>query len=114
MSIRNITMFCKFLCLKHLLRLDSIIPRQVKRELLEVKEIPCCEQRDGWKEDPTEDGRRAGISGERDGEESLLKQKRCQAVIRFGFKLRTGAIGTVKCKSVISQGLLCIPAVVSH
>lgn len=66
--------------LKHLLRLDSIIPRQVKRELLEAKEIPCCEQRDGWKEDqhasyPTEDRRRAGISGERDGEESLLKQK---------------------------------------
>lgn len=51
--------------LKHLLRLDSIIPRQVKRELLEAKEIPCCEQRDGWKEDPTEDRRRAGISGER-------------------------------------------------
>lgn len=61
--------------LKHLLRLDSIIPRQVKRELLEAKEIPCCEQRHGWKEDPTEDRRRAGISGERDGEESLLKQK---------------------------------------
>lgn len=61
--------------LKHLLRLDSIIPRQVKRELLEAKEIPCCEQRDGWKEDPTEDRRRAGISGERDGEESL-KTKR--------------------------------------
>lgn len=31
---------------------------------------------EGWMEGgPTEDGRRAGISRERDGEESLLKQK---------------------------------------
>lgn len=66
--------------MKPLLRLDGNIPRQVKRELLELKEAPCCEQRDdrgreGWKEDPTENRRHAGISGERerwrDGEESL-------------------------------------------